>query len=188
MTTYTDLLTPQYRDRPKMSASVQAATDPFLQISQAANNLKAQFSLDTATGAQLDVLGLWIGCSRRVAVAINSFFSFNTPGLGFNQGVWQGPFTPTTGEVLLSDTDYRRLLQTIAMANSWDGTLESLQPIYAHLLPNHTVKVRDNFNLSTTIVVTGAVLTPIENAMLTTGRMALVRPAAIRIANYNLPT
>ena len=66
-----------------------------------------EFDIDEAIGVQLDILGKWIGRTRVVSQPISGiYFSFDTDGLGFDQGVWQGPYDPDAGFTNLSDETY----------------------------------------------------------------------------------
>lgn len=85
------------------------------------------FDIDTAVGVKLDTLGLWIGRSRIVSQPISGvYFSWDTNGLGYDQGIWQGPYYPDSGYTTLSDGTYRIILQAKIAINNWDGRNDSL--------------------------------------------------------------
>ncbi|MGC7970039.1 DUF2612 domain-containing protein, partial [Salmonella enterica] len=72
--------------------------------------LPFDFDLDQAIGVQLDAVGEWVGISRNITVPLAGvYFSFDIAGLGFDQGVWKGPFDPDTGLTTLDDDTYRLL-------------------------------------------------------------------------------
>ena len=88
------------------------------------------FDIDTAVGVQLDILGLWIGRSRIVSQPISGvYFSWDTDGLGYDRGIWQGPYDPDSGYTTLSDETYRIILKAKIAINNWDGRNDSLPPI-----------------------------------------------------------
>lgn len=90
--------------------------------------IPADYDIDTAVGSQLDVVGQWVGLSRRLKSPIaGAFFSLDTDGLGFDQGVWLGPDDSTDGIVTLDDATYRFFLYIKVAANIWDGSMGQLQ-------------------------------------------------------------
>jgi hypothetical protein len=98
MSKYTDLITNYHATKPLFFQHVDLSTRPLLDTSTALNSLITAFDIDTAVGVQLDILGEWIGRSRYVAVPISGiFFSWDTDGLGYDQGVWQGHMTRIQG-------------------------------------------------------------------------------------------
>ncbi|OON35644.1 hypothetical protein BTJ39_22205, partial [Izhakiella australiensis] len=95
MSKYTDLITNYHAGKPKFVAHVDLSTRALTDTSETLNALLAAFDIDTAVGTQLDILGEWIGRSRIVSQPISGiYFSFDTDGLGWDQGVWQGPYDP----------------------------------------------------------------------------------------------
>lgn len=100
---YVELTTSQYRDKPKFTAMVEGVAQPFADTAEFLEGFAALFDLDTADGPQLDAIGLWIGASRDLEIPIsNVYFSFDTPGLGFDEGLWNG--APT--EYVTAATSY----------------------------------------------------------------------------------
>lgn len=123
---YTGLITSEHADKPKFNAMVSAVAQCFVDQQNALGSFIPSFDLDEAVGDQLDTLGAWVGISRRVRTPLTGvYFSFDIAGLGFDQGVWQGPFDPSTGITLLDDDTYRLLIRAKIGANHWDGTLVS---------------------------------------------------------------
>ncbi len=57
------------------------------------------------------------------------YFSWDTDGLGYDQGIWQGPYDPDSGYTTLSDETYRIILKAKIAINNWDGRNDSLPPI-----------------------------------------------------------
>lgn len=130
MSKYTDLITNYHATKPKFFDHIDLSTHPLIDISGAMNGLVSAFDIDIAVGVQLDVLGKWIGRSRVVSQPISGvYFSLDTEGLGFDQGVWQGPYDPDSGYTTLSDETYRIILKAKIAINNWDGRNDSLPPI-----------------------------------------------------------
>lgn len=130
MSKYTDLITNYHATKPKFFDHVDLSTRPLIDITGATRGLVSAFDIDTAVGVQLDTLGLWIGRSRIVSQPISGvYFSWDTDGLGYDQGVWQGPYDPDAGYTTLSDETYRIVLKAKIAINNWDGRNDSLPPI-----------------------------------------------------------
>lgn len=122
---YLALIPPEHAGKPNFAATVAFSVQPFADIQTL--NLPLAFDLDSAIGVQLDAVGVRIGRSRQVPIPVqNPWFSFDTPGLGFDQGYWRGPFDGTA-LASLDDTTYRRLLRACILANNSNGTLAEIQ-------------------------------------------------------------
>lgn len=130
MSRYTDLITSYHRDKPLFTQHVDLATRPLFDTASTMGSLMTAFDIDTAVGVQLDILGEWIGRKRTVAIPISGvYFSLDTDGLGWDQGVWQGPYDPDSGYTSLSDDTYRIILKAKIAINQWDGTNDALKGI-----------------------------------------------------------
>jgi hypothetical protein len=124
ITTYTNLIPSQNQNQPNFMATISACVQPFADLTAVLLSLPTNFDLDQAVGTQLDTVGLWIGVTRFLSEAINSYFSFNIVGLGFNQAIWFTTGAPESGLVELDDSDYRLLLEAKVVANHWNGTIQ----------------------------------------------------------------
>ncbi|AWQ18489.1 DUF2612 domain-containing protein [Pantoea ananatis] len=135
MSRYTNLITNYHRTKPLFTQHVDLSTRPLTDTGSAMDGLLTAFDIDQAMGVQLDTLGEWIGRSRTVAIPISGvYFSFDTDGLGWDQGVWQGPYDPDSGYTRLSDETYRIILKAKIAINNWDGTNGSLKGILDNAL------------------------------------------------------
>lgn len=97
---YVNLLIIQYHNLPKARAHIEALVDSSM-IYDLAQAVVGAYSIDTAAGSQLDVLGKYIGLDRRVLGA---------------------PFT---------DTEYRDLLRLKILKNNGTGSLAEIDVIVA---------------------------------------------------------
>lgn len=142
------------KGHPSFMRIIDLLANAMVDIQAATYKLVADFDIDTAVGVQLDQVGLWIGESRSLVTPISPvYFSFNTVGLGFNQGVWQGPFDPVTQITYMDDVTYRAILKVKALANEWDGSFAGLLPILNafYLSTGVMVTVQDNQNMTMTV-------------------------------------
>jgi len=154
MSKYTDRITNYHRGKPLFVEHVDLSTRPLLDVSAAMHGLISAFDIDEAIGVQLDALGEWIGRSRIVSQPISGvYFSFDTDGLGWDQGVWQGPYDPDAGFTSLSDETYRIVLKAKIAINSWDGQNDSLPEILETALDGSGLKMQIVDNQDMTISV-----------------------------------
>lgn len=186
---YVGLITTEHSNRPKFMAMVEAVVQPMIDAVNASQGLPADFDLGKAVGAQLDVVGLWVGISRRVSTPlVGVYFSLDTTGVGFDQGVWKGPFDPDSGVVQLDDDTYRILIRAKIGANRWDGTLSGSKAILDLVFSGSTyVFIQDNQDMSMTICVSGEPPSAIALALLTGGYIP-IKPEGVRVDYYVVTT
>ncbi|MEW9139886.1 DUF2612 domain-containing protein [Bacillus wiedmannii] len=187
---YLDLITAYHRGKPNFSAMVGAVSQCFVGAQSLYAQIVAAYDLDIAVGVQLDVIGEWVGLSRRVRTPlVGVYFSFDIAGLGFDEGVWQGPFDPDTGITSLDDDTYRLLIRAKIGANHWDGTLEGSAAILNLIFGGSGtyVFIQDNGDMSIDIGVAGQRPTAIFLALLTGGYIP-IKPEGVRVNYYIVPT
>jgi len=125
LTDYTGLITSEHNQRPKFMAVVAALAQPMVDLMGVLESMPPKFDLDEAVGAQLDDVGRWVGISRIIRTPLtNVYFSLDLDGIGFDQGIWKGPFDPDTGLTTLDDDTYLAVIRAKIGANHWDGTME----------------------------------------------------------------
>lgn len=181
MSTYTDLVTSEHADKPKFMAALEAITGPIAGALALLEGLPAGFDLDTATGAQLDVVGEWVGIGRNIQTPLEGvYFAFDTEGVGWDEGYWKREFDPTQGLTSLLDEPYRLLLRATIALNRWDGSIAEAKAAIAPIFPGAAIYIQDNQDMSMTVAVGGPKLDVISAALLTGGYLAL-KPAGVRI-------
>lgn len=156
MSKYTDLITNYHATKPLFVQHVDLSTRPLTDVSTSLNGLITAFDIDTAVGVQLDIIGEWVGRSRIVSVPISGiYFSWDTDGLGYDQGVWQGPYDPDSGYTSLSDDTYRVILKAKVAINNWDGTNDTLPDILDTALAGSGLRMQivDNQDMTISIWV-----------------------------------
>jgi hypothetical protein len=151
---YKNVLTSEYKGTAEYNAWLQAVLNIANDISTCLSSMVAAFDLDTAVGAQLDILGQIIGVSRTVN------------------------FQPSGGvSPVLDDTTYRLLLYATIANDAWDGTIGSLYPIWNKLFPGGRITIIDNQDMTATIVLSG-VFTSIIQDLINNGYI-VPRPQAV---------
>lgn len=187
--TYLDLITPYHRGRPKFTAMVRGVVEPPVAQQNLLTHLPLDFDLDLAIGAQLDVVGEWVGRTRFIQTPITgAWFSFDDPLRGFEQGVWFQPFDTTNGITRLDDETYRTLLRAKIAANNWDGTLPAAKAALEIVFPEGETKliITDNQDMTITFGVSGVIPSVLFIALLSDGYLPL-KPEGVR-ADYLITT
>lgn len=190
MSQYTDLITSEHRGALKFSAMVDAVTSAIAGASSTAADMSGAFDLDVAEGAQLDVLGQWAGISRYASVLISGvYFSFDTAGLGFDQGMIKGPYDPSEGLAAMDDGTYRTMIKAKIGANHWDGTLPRYQSIMAQVFAGTgtTCFAQDNQDMTMTVYFTGSEPPALLSGLIKSGAVPL-KPSGVRITGYFKPS
>lgn len=157
-TIYTDLLPSQHRNQPRFVAALEVLTQALAGITAAVQALPQSYSIDTAVGAQLDVVGQWVGVSRRLLSPIpNVYFTFDEAGKGWDEGYWKPAFAPVDGIEYLDDTSYRAVLRLAVAAHHWDGTNRSYAalPVQLEGSAGNIVSVYDRQDMTLDVRVLG---------------------------------
>src|ERR1017187_2901752 len=147
--------------------------------------LPAYFDLDLAVGAQLDILGEWIGQSRQIGITLTGvFFSWNTSGLGWGEGNWEDPHG-SGSVVVLADGDYRNLLRVTVARNQWDGTTEGAYAAWtvAFAGTDTTIRIQNFGDASISYILSGSALSAVTVAMFQAGLYDL-RPAGVLVRDH----
>lgn len=183
---YLNRITSSHADKPNFVGMMAALIEPFIHAQDLLAELLTAFDIDTATGVQLDVVGQWVGIARQIAQPISGvFFSFDTASLGFDRGVWKGPFDPDTGLINLDDELYRALLKAKVIMNGWDGTIDTIARALSALFQNQSttgIVVLDNQDMTMTVGISGALPSSVALSMLE-GNYVPIKPSGVRI-NY----
>lgn len=133
VTAYLALITSEHNQKPKFMATAAALAQPINDVAELEQHFWAFYDLDSATGAQLDSVGMWVGRTRFLPVPISGFFSLDAEGLGLDQAPWKRFFDPDSGLVELPDDTYRLLLRAVILANHWDGSIPGAYAAYDEL-------------------------------------------------------
>lgn len=185
---YLALVTSEHIKQPNYADTITVSTKGFVDIISTLNNSSKAFDIDVAVGAQLDVVGEWVGASRQLTAALTGvYFSLDDLDLGLDQGSLQGRYDPSTGLVALPDDSYRILLYARILANQWDGTTDGIYNVWETMLSNEpdppVLLIQDNGNMSIIYALLGGSISAIFKDLFFSGKL-LVKPEAVRIAGY----
>lgn len=154
MSKYTELISNYHRGKPRFVSHVDLSTRPLADVATALDDLLSAFDIDMAVGVQLDQLGEWIGRTRAVAQPVSGvYFALDDDALGWDRGVWQGPWDPDSGYTRLSDDTYRIILKAKIAINCWDGSNDSLPDLLDSVLAGSGMKMQIVDNQDMTISV-----------------------------------
>ena len=177
---FTGLVTTEHQDKPKYIETVSLSTQGFADQIALCNQAYDLYDLDNAVGVQLDAVGMWIGLSRFVSLDIQQFFSWDTEGLGWDQGVWWEIGDAESVVTQLQDSQYRQLLKIKIACNKFDGTLPSAIKILSDAVSTDgcTVTASEG-HMSVAFTITG----PISNVMkaVISGNYIPLKPAGISV-------
>lgn len=183
-TDYTQLLTSAHREQPRFAATVSLVTSSIASVTDALMLLPEQFSVDTAVGVQLDVVGLWVGMSRSVAVPVSDpYFSWDTVGRGWDEGYWKPPYAPTEGVALMDDATYRAAIRLKIVTNHWAGRQELFTGIpikLEHATDDNVIFAQDHMDMSMTFFVVGPSVSPVLKAVIAQSG-TLPKPIGVRV-------
>ena len=180
---YLSLIASQHIDKPKFSAFIEVYASACVDIQNVLFSLITLYDLELATGVQLDVVGQWIGASRRVPLLQELiYFTWDTTYQeGWDNGIWQGSGTPPTDQVVLDDATYRRFLKAKVLSNIWKGDRESIYAIFdAFVTPTTPILVADNQDMSMTVTLAANSMSQLDKRIITSN-LILVQPAGIKI-------
>lgn len=192
MTDYTTLITSQHINKPKFVAKVSTVTGGINAITQLIQSIPDAFDVDNAIGAQLDIVGLWVGRLRTVnSILTVAFFGFSDDGAALPFGEQTDPSKggrfyeqgePFSSSTVLGDPEYRTIIKAKIVRNQWNGTTGGIEAALQYVF-NAPCTVVDNGTLNLTINVS-APITAVEKTLLTQFDL-LPRPAGVRIGTIN---
>lgn len=189
MKNYTTLITGQHADKPRFVNVVALTAGMLGAAGDVASQLIDKFDVDTAVGAQLDIIGLWVGIPRsQVVPIIGAFFSWNIPTFGWNESNWKEATQDSTSIITLDDETYRAVIKARIALNYWDGANDSANAIGAAVFAAQGVSIRlvDNMNMSLTVDVTGPVSAIMQS--LIEQNQVFPKPLAVRVHGYTYGT
>lgn len=189
MPDYLGLITSEHKDRPKYRAMVDAVSSAFAGCYDLAQQMPALFDLDAAEGAQLDVIGEWVGQSRLIPnVLVVQFFGFEgepaaltygeegNPSIG---GRFYGEGEPISGSTVLADPEYRTIIKAKIVRNNAKGQTADIVRALNFMFSAPAV-IDDPGTMAIGVAI-GRQLTLVERAIITELDI-LPRPSGVRIA------
>lgn len=125
-----------FKDSPVFDKYLQLLTSPQIELQEVYRQLLQERSIDTAYGAQLDIIGRIVGQDRVLleadlipyfgyigALAPESYGHLEDPSVG---GYWWDLNKPQAGNITLSDEQYRLFIKAKIMKNVTKATPEDV--------------------------------------------------------------
>lgn len=182
---YIPLITNAHADKPRFVALVDLLTRGAGEIGDVAASLPSVFDVDSAVGAQLDAVGLWVGISRTQRVPIaGAFFTWDDAALGWNRANWKGPYEPTEGIVVLDDRSYRAVIKAKISSNYWLGNNAGAQDYEVTRIDGVYYFVIDNMDMTVTAHLVGQVSAALK-ILVTRGDIGF-KTAGVRLAGVTV--
>jgi len=193
---YAALITSEHNQKPKFMNLVQTLCAGLGDVTAFLQSIPQAFNLNGgAMGAQLDILGQWIGQSRIVpSILVPGFFGFSeyatgTPDglqLPFGElsnpsigGIWYDFETPYSGTTTLNDSQYVLILNARILRNQSPGTFAALEAALEDLFGG-PCGVVDTSNFKLLLIVSSPVST-VDQALINQMDI-LPRPAGEKIS------
>ncbi|MGB2578152.1 hypothetical protein AAIR98_000916 [Elusimicrobium simillimum] len=161
---YANLLIIQYRNKPKAINTIKAFARQIL-ADMLPIKIRDAYTVDTAEGKQLDVLGKYIGFSRFIStLVVKNFFKFNVgPNItainGFNtyqQGLirqaWMKYSDFDSQDYPLGDSDLRVMLKLKSIINNGSAITSEIKTQLYNVFGD-SIKLTDNRNMTYTYTV-----------------------------------
>ena len=158
---YRRLLTSEYKTRPKLTSWLLWLLSEGLTYSNTLQEFLDAFNLDTAVGAQLDIIGRIVGVGRTLS------------------------FYPSGGESpVLDDDTYRLVIKARIVQNMWKGTMDELYSAWEVLFPDIVLQIQDLQDMTFNVVIVGA-FTSLERELITNGYI-VPKPEGVRIRTMTI--
>jgi hypothetical protein len=178
----------QYANAPALTSILSS----FFSAVDETANLDAFFdniwNINTAQGYGLDVWGRIVGVTRVVPIpGTITYLVFEESGNadGFNNGIFFSG-GGTTNNFILSDSAFRLLILTKALANISDGSIKSLNALLRALFPNRgNCYVTDGLNMTFTYTFAFK-LSPVELSIVQNSG-ALPKPVGVSVTIVQPP-
>lgn len=187
---YLNLVPGANRVQPDFISTLSVLLQPLVDLLETQRGMLGLFDLDTALGQQLDFVGQWVGLTRYVQLPIGTYFSFDLPGLGFDQAPWWAPGDSLFETTVLPDEQYRTLLKARVVNNQWNGSIPNAYEIWDALFAGtgYQVYIIDNGDMTMQLGLTASGPPPDALTLaLFTGGYLDVKPVGVRITNYITP-
>lgn len=177
---YTTYLTSEHQ-QPKLQAVVTGLTQPLNDL----QSLNLDLNVQTAQGYMLDIIGQWVGVSRKLQVPLDILAQFDNTSRGWNSNyVWFSNIAqPASTFTVLSDNQFRQLIQVTIMKNYYNGT--SFNAYEAMRVFNDTVLLGfvDREDMSVDVVIDNNTTDPVIQLLLTNGTLNFM-PFGVRVNSY----
>lgn len=176
----------QYADKPKAVAWYNITPNMAQPLSDTFDAVRMSYDIDTAVGAQLDVIGRIVVIDRGFEsfVVFDPDTYFGGSGDACQFGGIDSQFE-SVGEVLsqeVSDAIFRVLIRAKIAKNNNDATLDGIASALSFITESSPIRIVDNENMTMSVSF-GSELTDIERFVFNTFDV-VPRPQGVRFLGY----
>lgn len=182
-----DRIYAQYRTKPKAVAWYNITRNLANQLGDVAQAVRVMYEIDTAVGAQLDILGRIVVIPRNfiqpVAMTPPQFASSeNSPG-EFGDDTAMFSTLSSDSDEQMTDDLYRLVIKSKIIKNNSDATTESILYGMNFLLPNAEVlRITDGEDMSFTVEFYGNI-SPLERYAVLNAQL-VPKPQGVRFGGF----
>lgn len=190
VSTYVARVPSQHRERPKFRATLEAVLSPITRLQELMAETPRAYDCDEAIGAQLDVVGKWVGIDRYIQSPLTGIYfewSGQTAVTGWQSGQWKGTYDPTEGISALDDDTYRSLIKLQIMGNLWDGTTDKAYQAWQETFDGSQIVIEDHLDMTISIGIAGRFASASQKALFTE-HISPFKPAGVKIDVFFIGT
>ena len=171
-----DRVTEAFKDKEVFDKYLQLLLVANIELQEVFKDLMQKRSLDTATGAQLDIIGRIVGQPRElIDTALLDYFAFDgyptaapygdldNPSEG---GLYYSVGDPLAGNTLLNDDQYRLFIKAKIIKNTTNVTPNQYLEFLSFVFGTNLSNVLSESNAEFTVLI-GKELTPFERVLVT---------------------
>lgn len=179
----------QFREAPNLQGYIKALMSEANPIECALIDTLAGRSINTAIGAQLDVLGVIVGQQREVIDASPlTFFGYaGAPGAeAYGAARYLSEGEPTTGTRLLTDDEYRLFIKARIAKNQSRGDINGLVDLISFLIDSTGFAVIDSGGAEFSVGFFFGTLTNNEKVFISQSDL-IPKPAGVKLNLFEYP-
>jgi Protein of unknown function (DUF2612) len=177
---YTTYLTSEHL-KPKLMAVVNGLTQPLNDLM----SMNLDLNVNTASGYMLDIIGSWVGVSRRLQIPLDVLAQYDNTSRGWDsEYVWfSNVQQPSSSFTILSDNQFRQLIQVTIVKNYYDGTAITAYMAMEAFKNTVLLGFIDNGDMSVTVIVDNNTTDPVIKQLLTNGTLNFM-PFGVKVKGY----
>lgn len=187
------MVLPTWQHRlPKFLKTIEALISGYVDLENLSYLISTRrYNVAYATGAELDVIGEWVGVSREVYPPLGGivFTWDDTIDDGWEDGAWDVDTNSGGLLTILPDEPYRFLILAKIVANSWDGTVEGAYRAWQIAFQGQSdIMVLDGQDMTMTMLISSPAseYDSIIRVMLQQEKLPL-RPAGVKLNSALIP-
>lgn len=180
--TLPDRIYAQYRNKPKAVAWYEITRSLAAQLNNTAQAVRVMYNIDTATGAQLDIIGDIVVTGGRSYEAEISFTTSNWGAAQFGGANTQYASVTGVTSKTISDMMYRKMIKSKIVKNNGDATIDGICDALEFIIGESVPRLIDHEDMSFSIEF-GVKLDSITTLLLNNFDI-IPKPQGVRFRGY----